>query len=389
MHIKLQIAPIDVIVTGFALFSMFFGAGNLIFPPYLGLTSGEEWLVGFFCFFFVEVVLSCIGIFTMIYGGGSITALESVVGKVPGMILNATAIICTGILIATPRTAATTFEMSVAPFTHELSLFTFSLLFFAVVFIFSIRPTRFVDIIGKFLTPGLIVCIFILIIVGVNNPIGDMVPTISDNVVKDGVIAGYQTMDILSVSGFAIVILNTLRLKGYSERKVQLKAVVYSCSIAGMLLSLIYGGLAYLGATSGTVFDSSLNQAELIVAITSHLLGKTGMFILGIIVGLACLTTAIGLTGATAYFLEKISKGKVSYQKWVVFDIIICILICNLGLSTIIKIAVPILSILCPPFMTTVLLLLFKNKITNTLIYKTLAFIAFLLGLITTVWNYI
>ena len=385
----MQLKATDVIVTGFALFSMFFGAGNLIFPPYLGLTSGDLWLTGFACFVFVEVILSCVGIFTMIYGGGSISALEGVIGKIPGLVLNSAAILCTGVLIGTPRTAATTFEMSIVPFTDSVSLFVFSIVFFAIVFAFTIRPTRFVDIIGKFLTPILIICIFILIIAGILNPIGDIAAPISDTVAQDGIIAGYQTMDIISVSGFAIVILNTLRLKGYTEKTIQLKAVIGSCVVAGVLLVLIYGGLAFLGASSANVFSHDLNQAQLIVAITHHLLGSWGMIILGTIVGFACLTTAIGLTGATAYFFEKISNNKVKYEYWVVINLIICILICNLGLTTIINIAVPILTTFCPPFMVTVLLLLFRNQIKSTAVYKTIAFVAFLVGLFTTVSSYI
>lgn len=377
-----------MVVTGFALFAMFFGAGNLIFPPHLGLTSGESWLTGFVCFVFVEVVLSCLGIFTMIYGGGSISALENVVGKVPGLILNTMAILCTGVLIATPRTAATTYEMSIVPFYQDMPLWLFSLIFFGIVFAFSIRPTRFVDIIGRVLTPALIICVFVLIITGLVNPIGDIAAPRSDSVALDGVIAGYQTMDILSVSGFSIVLLNALRLKGYTEHKVQQKAVIGVCAIAGGLLAVIYGGLAYIGASSGSVFSPDLNQAQLIVAITGHLLGTAGLMILGVIVGLACLTTAVGLTGATAYFFEKLSGGRVKYQAWVCINLIVCILICNLGLTEIIRIAVPILSVLCPPFMTTVLLLLFRNQIKSTAVYKALAFIALLAGIITTWQSY-
>lgn len=379
----------DVIVTGFALFAMFFGAGNVIFPPYLGMTSGTEWVTGFLCFIFIDVILSCVGIFTMVYGGGSITALENVVGKVPGMVLNVASILCTGVLIAPPRTAATTYEMSIAPFTDKISLFVFSIIFFAIVFIFTIRPTRFVDIIGKFLTPVLIICTFVLIIAGIINPIGEIAAPVSQTVAQDGIIAGYQTMDILVVSGFGLVMLNTLRLKGYTERKVQLKAIVGVCFVAGILLSLIYGGLAYLGATSSVVLgNSNLNQAQLIVAITNQLMGQTGMIILGVIVGFACLTTAVGLIGATACFFEDFTNKKVKYPVWVVINTLISISLCNLGLSTIIEVAVPILTTICPPFMVTVLLLLFRNQIRNTLVYKGIAFVALVYGLVSTIQSY-
>ena len=196
-------------------------------------------------------------------------------------------------------------------------------------------------------------------------------------------------MDILAVVGFGIVMLNTLRLKGYTEHAVQLKAIIYICLVAGLLLCSIYGGLAYLGATSSMTLSHDLNQAQLIVAITHYLLGSTGTLVLGIIVGFACLTTAIGLAGATAYFFEKISGGKVKYEIWIVVNILISTALCNLGLTSIIELAVPILTTICPPFMITVILLLFRNHIKNNMIYKVCAFIGLIFGLYFTIQSYI
>ena len=234
-----------------------------------------------------------------------------------------------------------------------------------------------------------IICTFILIIAGILSPIGEIAAPVSQTVAEDGIIAGYQTMDILVVSGFGLVMLNTLRLKGYVERKSQIKAIIGVCIVAGILLSLIYGGLAYLGATSSVVLgNNNLNQAQLIVAITNHLMGHTGMVILGIIVGFACLTTAVGLIGSTACFFEDFTNKKIKYPVWVVINTLISISLCNLGLTTIINVAVPILTTICPPFMITVLLLLFRNQIRNTLVYKGIAFVALVYGLVSTVQSY-
>ena len=145
----------SILVSGFALFAMFFGAGNLIFPPYLGMTGGSQWIAGFLSFFLVEI-LSCVGIHAMLHGGGSIRAMQKSVGAAPGAVLNTAAILCTGVFIAPPRTAATTYEMAIQPLTDKLDLLPFSILFFAVVFLLTIRPTRVVDIVGRCLTPVLI-----------------------------------------------------------------------------------------------------------------------------------------------------------------------------------------------------------------------------------------
>lgn len=360
----------DMMVSGFALFAMFFGAGNLIFPPFLGMEGGNQWVTGFLSFILVEVVLTCIGICAMIYAGGSIAAMENSVGRLPGFLLNTAAILCTGLLIAPPRTAATTYEMAIVPLTDKIGLLPFSVLFFAVVFVLTIRPTKIVDIVGKFLTPVLIVGIFVLIVAGIVHPAGEIGPAISQHIAQDGLVAGYQAMDIISVAGFVIVVQDDLVKRGYRGRKEQLRASVYISCIAGVWLALIYGGLIYLGATTSGSFGPGLDQAQLIKAITNHLLGKPGVILLGIVVGFACLTTAIGLFGAAASYFERITAGKISYKLWIVILTVVSFGICNLGLTSIISMAVPILSIVTPPFMTTVCLLAFQDRIGNRNIYK-------------------
>ena len=172
----------SILVSGFALFAMFFGAGNLIFPPYLGMTGGSQWIAGFLSFFLVEI-LSCVGIHAMLHGGGSIRAMQKSVGAAPGAVLNAAAILCTGVFIAPPRTAATTYEMAIQPLTDKLDLLPFSILFFAVVLLLTIRPTRVVDIVGRCLTPVLILGILVLILAGILHPIGPIEPPVSPNII--------------------------------------------------------------------------------------------------------------------------------------------------------------------------------------------------------------
>lgn len=324
----------DNIVSGLALFAMFFGAGNLIFPPYLGMQGGTLWKTGFLCFILVEVILSCAGIYAMVCAGGSIAAMRDSVGKVPGFLLNTVAILCTGAFIAPPRTAATTYEMTVVPITDKIGLFPFSIIFFAIVFALTIRQTQIVDIIGKFLTPVLIFGIIVLILSGIWHPIGEIGPAISNHIARDGLVAGYQAMDIISVAGFTIVVQDNLVKRGCHTRREQSKAAVSVSFIAGILLSLIYGGLTYLGAT--------------------------------------------------ASYFESITNGKISYKTGITLLTMIGIFICNFGLSTIISAAVPILSIISPPFMTTVILLLFRRRIQNKYIYKGAALGAIIFSLFIT-----
>lgn len=378
----------QLFVSGFALFAMFFGAGNLIFPPYLGKSGGREWVIGFLCFFLVEA-LSCVGIYATIHGGGSIQAMDKSVGHRPGIALNTAAILCTGVFIAPPRTAATTYEMAVRPLFDGLGLFPFSILFFVVVVLLTIRPSRLVDIIGKCLTPVLITGILILIVVGIANPIGPIGPAASPNIAQEGLLAGYQAMDILSVAGFAIIIQDSMVQSGLKTWKEQRPQVAGSTGVAALLLAVVYGGLTFLGATTSTAFGDGLDQAALIVAITKELLGQAGVVILAIVVTLACLTTAIGLFGATASYFEEMTKGRLSYRAGIFLLAVIGCAICNLGLSTIINIANPVLSVICPPFMTTVVLLAFQNWISRAGLYKGAALGATLTALVLTFHDYL
>ena len=375
-------------VSGFALFAMFFGAGNLIFPPYLGKTGGQDWVLGFLCFFLVEA-LSCVGIYATIHGGGSTQSMDKSIGAKPGVILNTAAILCTGVFIAPPRTAATTYEMGIRPLFDGIGLLPFSILFFAIVVVLTIHPSRVVEIIGKFLTPALIVGILILIVVGIVNPIGEIAPSTSSNIVQDGVLAGYQAMDILSVAGFAIIIQNSMVQSGWKTWEEQRPQVAGSAGVAALLLAVVYGGLTYLGASTGSAFGNGLDQAALIVAITQELLGQAGVVILAVVVALACLTTAIGLFGATASYFERMTRGHLPYRAGILILAVIGCAICNLGLSAIIALGSPVLSVICPPFMTTVVLLAFQSWISRPGLYKGAALGATLAALVLTVQQYL
>ncbi len=369
----------ETLVTGFALFAMFFGAGNLIFPPYLGMESGTLWPLGLAFFVLIDVVMACLGIYALNAAGGGEVAFQRTIGKLPANILNTAAIVCTGILIAMPRTAATTYEMAIVPsFGSDIPLLPFSLGFFALVLLLTITESRVVDIIGKVLTPLLVLGISALIICGIANPLGPIGPPHSDAVVQDGISAGYQAMDIICVIGYSIVLQNALKDDGIKERRSQLKILTLASLIAGVMLTLIYGGLTYLGATTGQTFGADLDQAALIVAITDQLMGRAGVIILGVVVLLACLTTAIGLISATAEYFRHLTHDRLSYRFGVIFCIIAGILICNLQLDNIIRWASPLLTMVCPPFMTTIVLILFARFIPTKRVYQGAALGAFL-----------
>ena len=293
----------EIVIVGFALFSMFFGAGNVIFPPFLGMEAGSRWLEGFSAYFIADIGLAMMGMFALLRVGSSEQVLRRA-GKLPAEILMCAIVLCIGPMVAIPRTSASAYEMAIAPNLSGVSPVVFSVAFFALILVLCLKESAVVDIVGKVLTPLLLVGLFAIIIKGIVAPLGEIadLPQIS-NVTVTGIKAGYQTMDALAALPFGIIILQSVTAKGYKQGKSQLRVVGGAALLAGVLLLAVYMGLAYLGATVSTQYTGSIGRAALIMAIVEALMGKTGVVIFGVVVGLACVTTAIALTSsAAAYF---------------------------------------------------------------------------------------
>ena len=155
----------NIAVIGMALFAMFFGAGNLIFPPYLGLISGKSWGIGLLCFVLVDVGMACVAVFAMSRGDGTIASVTGIIGRKTAVLINTAIVVCIGPLLAIPGTAATTFEMAALPLVPESANYraVFYIAFFLVAFLLTIRKSKVVDIVGKFLTPVMVIALAILI----------------------------------------------------------------------------------------------------------------------------------------------------------------------------------------------------------------------------------
>lgn len=378
----------DVIILGFALFAMFFGAGNLIFPPFLGVISGSNWLIGFGGFILSDVGLALLAIIAAAKCNGEVDKVLSRSGKKLGIMLGSAIMICLGPLLAIPRTAATTFEMGISPLFDGFSPVLFSIIFFAMTFILTIKPSKVVDVIGQFLTPALLIALGVLIVMGIISPLGEMnTNIISENLFAEGVKQGYQTMDALGAVALSTVIISSLSNKGYKNENQKIKLTLKAGIVAAIGLILVYGGLTYLGATVSTMYGQDVVQTTLIVEITESLLGKPGKVILAIIVMLACLTTAIGLTSATAQFFEKTTNGKLKYELIVTIVCIFSAIVSNFGVNTIIKFSAPILDIIYPATIILVIMTLFGDKIKNNNAFKGATYMSLLVSVITVANN--
>ena len=376
----------DVIVVGFALFAMFFGAGNLIFPPFLGVTSGQEWLKGFGAFILSDVGLSFLAVIAVAKCRGDVNLVLQRSGKRLSIILRIAIMMCLGPLLAIPRTAATTFEMGIEPLFSNFNPVLFSVIFFIMTFILTIKPSKVIDIIGSFLTPALLIALAILIIKGILTPLGDINPTaMVDNVFAEGVKQGYQAMDPLGAVALSSVIIISLGNKGYKDDNEKVKLTTKAGLLSALGLALVYGGLTYLGATVSKIYDINVSQASLIVKITSSLLGSPGEIILAIIVTLACLTTAVGLTSATAQYFDKLTNGKIKYEAVVTVICIFSAIVSNFGVSSIIQFSGPVLDIIYPPTIVLVVMTLLGDKIKNDNAFKGATYMALFISILTVI----
>lgn len=380
----------DTLILGFAIFSMYFGAGNIIFPPYLGLISSSDWKISFFAYFLTDIGFATFAMFALLKVGGNVDNLTSKLGTINGKILMAIIILCIGPLIALPRTGAVTYEMLVVPYFGAStfnSLIT-SIIYFGLILFFTLRPTSMIEILGKVLSPLLFLSLIILIIKGIFTPIGEISQnTTNDKLFFDGLLLGYQTLDILAALAFGIIIIKILKTKGYTNKKTNFKIVGYASLIAAFGIMLVYFGLTYLGATSSLVYETNIEKVTLLNNIIYQLFGSNGAIILAFVVFLACFTTGSALVSVTAEYFSKVSQGRFSYKKLVILTSLFAVVVTNFGLETIINFAAPILFIVYPAAIILVILAFFDNYIDNLNIYKFSSFGAIIYSIFELISN--
>lgn len=380
----------DQFVIGLALFSMFFGAGNVIFPPYLGMEAGNMWLPAFVCYYAADIGLALLALFAMMRVGQGIEGVTQRVGRIPSLIICSVVVLCTGPLIAVPRTAATTYEMLVMPLTDAVHPVVFACLFFALIFLLCVKESSVVDIVGKFLTPVLFIGLMLVIIKGIIDPVGGVFSDPrADNIIAEGISAGYQTMDVLGAMLFGVIIFKTAGEKGYVKKREQSRVIGYAGIIAGICLLAVYGGLAYLGATSSSLYGWDITRSELVLDLVTRLWGSNGTLLFGIVVALACITTAVALVSSAASYFADLSKGRVRYDVLVAIICIFSAIVSNMGLDQIIAVASPILNVVYAPSVALIVLTLFGSQVKNDNVFRGVALGALVVSLLETAAAYI
>ncbi|RKQ29080.1 branched-chain amino acid transport system II carrier protein [Oceanobacillus halophilus] len=345
----------NYLAIGFMLFALFFGAGNLIFPAQLGQYSGTNLGPAAIGFLLTGVGLPLLGILAMAFSGSrDLQDLASRVSPGYGIFFTALLYLTIGPFFAIPRTGTVAFEVGLAPFVGDgslqLILFIFTLVFFAIVLLFSLYPAKLVDNVGKILAPALVVLLAVLLITAFVNPMGAaQAPeeAYASGAFMKGFLEGYNTMDALASLVFGIIVIGTVKSFGVTSRKEVLSATAKSGVIAVILLGAIYVGIAYLGATSTATLGLFETGGPVLSGAGAHYFGTIGSVLLAVLIILACMTTAIGLITANAEYFNKLLP-KFSYKTLVVFFTTLSFVIANFGLANIISFSIPVLMFLYP-----------------------------------------
>lgn len=343
-----------ILLVSFMLFSLFFGAGNLIFPPFLGQNAGTYTLSAIIGFLATAVILPVLGVVVVAQFDG-INHLSQKVGAKFGLVFTLLIYLSIGPGLGIPRAASVPFEMAVAPYLPvgtnlTVWMVVYSLVFFLIALWLCLNPGKLVDRIGRFLTPVLLIllCVlFVSFLLWGENQIAGPQPTYQNVPFLQGFTDGYQTMDTIAALNFGLVIATTLWAFGVEEKKSIIRHTILAGTSAGFILAVVYMMLTYMGMCSSGVYPIQENGAWTLRCIVYQLFGNPGAILLAAIFTLACLTTCVGLINSISLYFSTIFK-KLSYHQWVFIIIGFSFLTCNLGLNAILSISIPILNAIYP-----------------------------------------
>ncbi len=366
---------------GFAIFAAFFGAGNLILPPYLGLLAGSDWLPVMLGFALSSTVIPLLALLgharmqgTMMDFGNKVSPLFSLVFCICIYILV--------IALPCPRTAAVTHEMAIAPFFGSSALAT-STVYFTLAFFFAINRGKVLEVLGKYLTP--IIGLILLAIIGIGtfaSPMPEESVGLSGPVVS-GFLEGYQTYDAIAglLTG-GIVVISVNQWKGawsFAERKA---FIAGSGFVAMFGLLLIYAGMISLGARYQGEFDAEISRTELLSGLASKTLGVYGSALLAVLVALACFTTAVSIIVGTSDFFKGLFGG--SKKSYVISALVCSLLGVAMGqfnVSYIIDIAIPLLIIIYPICIALILLNVISARLASPPVFRAVVLVTFLFSI--------
>ncbi|MBU5670024.1 branched-chain amino acid transport system II carrier protein [Peptoniphilus sp. MSJ-1] len=336
------------------LFGLFFGAGNLIFPPLLGNQAGSNTFVSLLSFSVTAVLFPIFGAIAV----GKTDGLKNLANRVNpifSLVFTTAIYLSIGPGLGIPRAGSVPFEMAIAPyipasFNMNLARLVYTFVFFAIAMWICLKPNKLVERVGKYLTPVLILLITIMFVRVMFLPKEVAVATgdyLKAPVVK-GFLAGYETMDAVAALNFGFVVTLAIRRFGIEDKKDVTKYTVKAGLVAGFVLFVIYAMLSTIGAVTSKAFAGSENGAVVLTEAVKLVLGNSGLVLLAMIFTLACLTTCVGLISSGSEYFYTLFKKKLSYSAWVVIWTLFSFLMANFGLNNLLALSVTLLTIIYP-----------------------------------------
>lgn len=371
----------ETIVFGFALFAGFFGAGNLILPPMLGFKSGADWWMVTLGFIISATIIPLLAVFAHARLQGTMFDFGKKVSPIFSLVFCFCMFAIT-IALPCPRTAAVAHEMAIAPFFGTSALVT-SLVYFSLAFVFVVNRNHVLHIIGKYLTPIIVLILLAIIVIGVLEPVSEMNLSSFELPLISGLLEGYQTYDAMAgmiMGGIVLVSINNSKNQlSFDEKKVM---IAKSGFIAIFGLFIIYAGLIAVGAFHNGEFEVSISRTNLLSGLASKTLGSVGSVFLSVLVALACFTTAVAIIVSIADFFKTYFK---TFKKAYLFTAIICcvvgVVVGQMNVKYIIDIALPVLMFIYPLCIVLILLNVIPEKFASKLVFRWVVLVAFIFSI--------
>ena len=358
----------ETAITSFALFSLFFGAGNLILPPYLGYTSGNEWFITSIGFAISAVLIPILGIFAHARTQGTLLDFGNKVHPVFSLVF-CILVYLIAITLPGPRTASVTYEMGLQPY-FNISSLTSSSIYFGLVLVFVLNRSKVTDILGKYLTPLLLIILATIIGVAIFGELPEPGSSQIEGPIYTGVLEGYQTFDAIGAIVIGAILVVSLKMKNHDIPERKKKLLIRAGLFAGSGLFIIYLGLIYVGALYSTLTNTS-SRSNLLSFISYDTLGSGGRIMLSVLISVACFTTAVGVVTRTSDFVKGLFKeSRLAYLITSVLACVIGIIIGQTGVAYIISIAVPALNFIYPLVIVLILLNVLPEKVATPFVFK-------------------
>ena len=370
-----------VFVYGFAVFAAFFGAGNLILPPYLGFQSGPDWWLSALGFFLTATIIPLGALMAYSRLQGTMLDFGNKVSSRFSLVL-CILIYLIALLLPCPRTAAVTHEMAVAPFLDSSPLLT-STIYFTLAAIISLNRSRVMDFLGKYLTPIIGLILLAIIAIKLFFDPGTAAEGHFEQPLISGFLEGYQTYDALAGLLMGGILVTTIQNSGKEADFAEKKRLIAGSSLVAMSgLFLIYAGMIYAGSRMGGSADDTIERTYLLRLLAETTLGENGSLFLSMLVGLACFTTAVGILVGSGDFFKGLFKGSErAYRIAVIMGALMGILVGQLNVSYIIKVAIPVLMFIYPIVITLIILNVVPGKWASPLVFQIVVLTAFVFSL--------